>query len=270
MFLRYQIFIRHLRYLISSIYRMSDKLEGLGPNVIVMSVSYTHLDVYKRQPQTDGYVRMVLANTLGHFATSAIRFHELPYLLSFQSSKVAEVNQLQNVRRKLLRQFEEITTTLLTAPEPHVKEALLSNILPICHLFGKERTNDIILSHLITYLNDKNSSLRISLIRSITGVSVLLGSVALEQYILPLLTQTLSDSEEAVVISVIQSLISFCKVGLLKSKYFYDIASEIAVLVLHPNFWVREYTMLLLIEMASKLSKPELYCICLLYTSRCV
>lgn len=213
-----------------------------------------------QSPQSDGYVRMVLANTLGHFATSAIRFHELSYLLSFQSSKVAEVNHLQNVRRKLLRQFEEITTTLLTAPEPHVKEALLSNILPICHLFGKERTNDIILSHLITYLNDKNSSLRISLIRSITGVSVLLGSVALEQYILPLLTQTLSDSEEAVVISVIQSLISFCKVGLLKSKYFYDIASEIAVLVLHPNFWVREYTMLLLIEMASKLSKPELYC----------
>lgn len=36
MFLRYQIIIRHLRHLISSIYRMSDKLEGLGPNVIVM------------------------------------------------------------------------------------------------------------------------------------------------------------------------------------------------------------------------------------------
>ncbi|CDO92553.1 unnamed protein product [Kluyveromyces dobzhanskii CBS 2104] len=239
--------------------------------LITESVNHTNANVFIdyvlprlnkvcQSPLTDGYVRTVLANTLGHFARSAIRFHELSFLLSFQLSNVAEVNQLQKVRRKLLRQFEEITTTLLTAPEPHTKEALLLNILPICHLFGKERTNDVILSHLITYLNDKNSSLRISLIKSITGVSVLLGSVALEQYILPLLTQTLSDSEEAVVITVIQSLISFCRVGLLKSKYFYDIASEISVLLLHPNFWIREYTMMLLIEMSSKLSKPELYC----------
>lgn len=211
--------------------------------------------------QADSYVSIVLANTLGHFANTAIRFHEISYLLSFQSSNPAEVNRLHKVGKKLLRQFEEITTSLLTAPEPQVKEALLHNILPICHLFGKERTNDVILSHLITYLNDKNAALRIALIKSITGVSVLLGSVTFEQYILPLLAQTLCDLEETVVITVLQSLISFCKLGLLRSKYFYDIATEVSTLILHPNFWIREYTILLIIEMASKLSKSELYCV---------
>lgn len=210
--------------------------------------------------KSSSYVKMILANSLSDFATSAMKFHEISYITRAQESNVFELNQLQKSRKKLTRQFQDIAINLLTAQEYFVKEALLSNILPICNLFGRERTNDIILSHLITYLNDKNSSLRISLVQSITGVSILLGPVAFEQYILPLLTQTLTDADELVVVNVLQGLNCFCKIGLLRTRYFYDIAIEVAPLMLHPNFWIRQFTITLIITMSSRLTNPELYC----------
>lgn len=246
--------------ILSQLLHLVDTVDHSNANIFIDYVM-PRLNKLCQNPTTDGYVRMILAASLSELASSATKFHELSYVLRCQESNIAEINQLQKAKRKLLRQFQNITTYLLTASEPYVKEALLDNILPICNLFGREKTNDIILSHLITYLNDKNSSLRIALMRSITGVSILLGPVALEQYILPLLTQTLTDSEELVVVNVLESLICFCKVGLLKIKYFYDITSEVSPLILHPNLWIRQFTMLLIIEMSSHLSKSELYCL---------
>lgn len=208
------------------------------------------------------YVRMVLADCLGEIAGTATRFQELS---SLQRSSTDDLSQSftrsKKARRKLVHDFEEITVALLTDSETCVKIALLTDILPICHLFGRERTNDVILSHLITYLNDKNSSLRIRLIQTITGVAILLGPITLEQYILPLLIQTITDSEELVVVSVLQSLKALCKVGMIRKYYFYDISNVISTLLLHPNVWIRQFSLMLLIEISGKLTKAEIYCL---------
>ena len=208
------------------------------------------------------YVRIALAGTLGTFARSAIRFQDATYLSHIEEELDREtISLLHKMKRRLVSGFEEIMIAFLTDNEASVKMALLSNILPLCDLLGREKTNDIILSHLITYLNDKNSSLRIQLIEAITGIAILLGPITLEQYILPLLIQTTSDSEELVVVTVLKSLKTLCRVGLIQKTYYFDIAKLVSALLLHPNFWIRQLSLLLLVEISNKLSRAEVYCL---------
>jgi len=53
--------------------------------------------------------------------------------------------------------IEKETNILLTDPSSFVKQALLSNISNICIFLGEQKTNDMILSHIITYLNDQEN-----------------------------------------------------------------------------------------------------------------
>ncbi|SCU92281.1 LAMI_0E09604g1_1 [Lachancea mirantina] len=204
------------------------------------------------------YVRMLFAADLGEICRAASKFQKAGYL----SKENDQLNGSAGIQhRRLIKDFEEIIVALLTDNETNVRMALLSDLLPICHLFGREKTNDIILSHMITYLNDKNSSLRRMLIETITSVAILMGPITLDQYILPLLVQTITDSEELVVTSVLQSITALCKVGLIRKKYFLDIAEIVSTLLLHPNAWIRQFSLLFLIEISQKLHIAEVYCL---------
>ncbi|SCU93400.1 LAFA_0F16204g1_1 [Lachancea sp. 'fantastica'] len=208
------------------------------------------------------YVRVCLAEELGEIATSATRFNDMALSAKNEYGKISEdVNFKKKQKRKLVHGFEQITVTLLTDSNSSVKIALLSNILPLCSLFGREKTNDVVLSHLITYLNDKNASLRIQLVKSLTGIAVLLGPLTLEQYILPLLVQTVTDSEELVVVMVLKSLKTFFSIGLVQKRYFFDVAKIISSLLLHPNTWIRQFTLSLIVELSRRLSTAEVYCL---------
>ena len=48
-------------------------------------------------------------------------------------------------------------STLLVDPSPTVKRSLLSDpsISSLCIFLGRQATNDVLLSHMITYLNDR-------------------------------------------------------------------------------------------------------------------
>ncbi|AGO12933.1 AaceriADL316Cp [[Ashbya] aceris (nom. inval.)] len=233
-------------------------LTSINDNVFVDYI-LPRLKQVLQSSKNNPYVRMILADSIGDIAASAVRFQEISQIL--RPSSTTEVSNSKKIRRRLVRNFEEITVALLTDVESSVKLALLENILPVCNLFGREKTNDIILSHLITYLNDKNSLVRIKLVQAITGIVILLGPITLEQYVLPLLIQTITDSEELVVVNILQSLKWLCQVGMMRRRYFYEIAEIVTVLLLHPNAWIRQFSLLLILEMSSKLSKAEVYCI---------
>lgn len=213
------------------------------------------------------YMRMVLANCLGDFVTVASRFEELTYFNDPFGTQEGLAHGMENLEitnkqvKKLVQHVEELVVALLTDSETKVKMALLANILPLCKFFGREKTNDVVLSHLITYLNDKDPSLRMKLIQTISGIAVLLGPITLEQYILPLLVQTITDPEELVVSNVLRSLKDLCKTGLIEKRFFYDISTTVAPLLLHPNNWIRQFTLLLIVEISSQLTKAEVYCV---------
>lgn len=211
------------------------------------------------------YVKIVLANCLGDLVTIAERFQELNSIKYIQSQNqllqgFTNLNISAHSSRRLLQYIDDLTIGLLTDNSVSVKISLLNNILPLCNFFGKERTNDIILSHLITYLNDRNYLLRMTLVETIPSVAVLLGPITLEQYILPLLIQSLVDSEECVIISVLCGLKNLCKIGLISKSVFYDLAYTVCPLVLHPNYSIRHVTIQLIYEISQQLTKAEIYC----------
>ncbi|SSD59796.1 related to Serine/threonine-protein kinase VPS15 [Saccharomycodes ludwigii] len=162
---------------------------------------------------------------------------------------------------KMTQLFENLVISLLIDDEVEIKLSFLSNVASISRLFGPERTNDIILSHLITYLNDRSSSLRSKVIQVISAISVILGPVSFEQYVLPLLIQAIADPEELVVISSLKSLLDSINVGLVKKHYYYDLCAEVAPLILHPNEYMRQLTISLLVEISSRLQPSEKYCL---------
>ncbi|CCE61446.1 hypothetical protein TPHA_0A03700 [Tetrapisispora phaffii CBS 4417] len=212
------------------------------------------------------YVRIVLASSISNLVENASRFQDL-FIKSYSNGNdedwIVDLETLDITNRymkKLSEQIEQITILLLTDTDVAVKKALLNNILSLCNFFGREKTNDIILSHLITYFNDKDSSLRIEFIELIPAISVLLGPMSIQQYILPLLIQTITDPEELVIVYVLQSLKDICTTGLVEKKSYFDICRTVAPLLLHPNTWIRQFSLILIVEISSRLSEAEVYC----------
>lgn len=90
--------------------------------------------------------------------------------------------------------IQEQATVLLIDSESSVKRALLTNITCLCVFFGRQKANDVLLSHMITYLNDKDWMLRSAFFESIKGVGTFVGARSLEEYILPLMIQALTGN----------------------------------------------------------------------------
>ena len=107
----------------------------------------------------------------------------LSYLL--QISYDASMQELQN-------QVQDHLSALLMDPSSIVKRAVLHDISSLCIFLGRQKTNDVLLSHMITYLNDRDWLLRYAFFESIVDVAACAGGRSLEEYILPLMVQALS------------------------------------------------------------------------------
>ena len=94
--------------------------------------------------------------------------------------------------QELQNAIQEQLSALLVDPSPVVKRSILHNISALCIFLGKQRTNDVLLSHMITYLNDRDWVLRFAFFDSIVEVAACAGGRSLEDYILPLMIQALS------------------------------------------------------------------------------
>lgn len=90
--------------------------------------------------------------------------------------------------------IENALSTLLIDPSSIVKRAVLHNVSSLCIFLGRQKTNDVLLSHMITYLNDKDWALRQAFFESIVDVAACAGGRSLEEYILPLMIQALSGA----------------------------------------------------------------------------
>lgn len=94
----------------------------------------------------------------------------------------------------LQNNVQEQLSALLMDPSSVVKRAVLHNISSLCIFLGRQRTNDVLLSHMITYLNDRDWLLRYAFFESIVDVAACAGGRSLEEYILPLMIQALSGA----------------------------------------------------------------------------
>ena len=105
--------------------------------------------------------------------------------------------------------FSHAVSILLADSANSVKQALMEHsVTKLAVFFGKQKANDVILSHMITFLNDKeDSQLRLSFYDNIIGVAAFVGQQC-SPILLPLLQQGLSDSEEFVIAKSINTMAS--------------------------------------------------------------
>lgn len=198
-------------------------------------------------------VRITYASCMATLAETASRFLDVIQALKADGSlppadTEAEdgifVHAYQNLfdvaRADLVRFFESQTKALLTDTHPDVKRAFLGSVSSLCIFFGSAKANDVILSHLNTYLNDKDWRLKYAFFETIVGVATFVGGSNLEEFILPLMVQALADPEEAVVEKVLRSLATMAQLGLFQRSVTWELVDLVGRFTMHPNIWIRE------------------------------
>ncbi|TPX43846.1 hypothetical protein SeMB42_g04554 [Synchytrium endobioticum] len=210
------------------------------------------------------FVRATYAQCIASLAETAKRFLDLSAPLrsadpDSDSSITAPPHDV--LLHDLLLLLQDEIATLLVDPDPAVKRALLSEMPRVCILFGKQKTNDVFLSHMITYLNDLEWHLRSAFFESVVGVGMFVGARSLEEYILPLMVQALTDSEEFVVERVLNSLTSLAEVKLIQKSKLKELPNLILPLLCHPNLWLRYGAVAFIASVARLLPLIDVRCV---------
>ena len=199
-------------------------------------------------------MRAAYAACLATLAHASARFLDVVQALRVEGSiptndpeaeeGVAPSSAYQNLfdiaRQELVDHFESHTKALLTDSDPYVRRAFLGSVSSLCVFFGSSKANDVILSHLNTYLNDKDWMLKCAFFHTIVGVATFVGGTSLEEFILPLMIQSMTDPQEFVVEKVLSSFASMAELGLFQRSTIWEMVDIVGRFMIHPNVWVRE------------------------------
>lgn len=163
----------------------------------------------------------------------------------------------------LVAHFESHTKALLTDSDASVRRAFLGSVSSLCVFFGTPMANDVVLSHLNTYLNDKDWMLKCAFFRTIVGVAAFVGGLSLEDFILPLMVQALTDPEEFVVEKVLTSFATISELGLFQRSTTWEMVDVVARFMVHPNIWIKEAAVHFVSSSTRFLSLADTHCIIL-------
>jgi phosphoinositide-3-kinase regulatory subunit 4 len=142
-------------------------------------------------------VRATLAKCIPLLAESSLLFLELFEALRDSPTFDVDHSNLYHMNydlglKALQDGFQDILLVLLTDPSSGVKKSLLMNTSRLCIFLGRQKSCDFLISHLITFLNDSEWTLRSSFCESVVGIGTFIGAQGLEQFILPLLIMALT------------------------------------------------------------------------------
>ncbi|CAG8717159.1 10169_t:CDS:2, partial [Acaulospora colombiana] len=116
---------------------------------------------------------------------------------------------------------------------------------------AQEELQSLIQEQLVTLLVDKSSVVKRTILNNTSTVCV--GGRSLDEYILPLMIQALSDTEETVVAKVLQALTELSGFGLFQKMRIWELMSAVFGFLYHPNVWIR--------QAARQLPKTDVWCI---------
>lgn len=204
--------------------------------------------------QPSPLVRATYAACIGSLATTAKTFLQMSSILKAAGTVTAADPDVESgaqpdanfddifdeAQQELIAMFETHTKYLIEDADPYVRRSFLSSVPELCLFFGTAESNDIILTHLNTYLNDRDWMLKCAFFETIVGIAAFVGSVSLEEFILPLMIQALTDTEEFVVQGTLHSLAELAKLGLLSKPRLWELIDVVARFSMHPNIWIRE------------------------------
>lgn len=219
-------------------------------------------------------IRCVYGSCLASLAENAYRFLDIGQTFRLKEGTPSnDVNSGSNavmesyhqsfdvLKSQLMSHFERQATALMTDSDSAVKRAFLPSVVRLCIFFGKSRANDVLLSHLNTYLNDKDWILKLAFFDTIVSVATYVGSINFEEYILPLMIQALADPEEFILEKVLKSFAHLAHIGIFQRVKTWEILSIVAPFTMHPNMWIREAAVSTLANCVKWLSEADLYSI---------
>ncbi|PVD36888.1 hypothetical protein C0Q70_03878 [Pomacea canaliculata] len=213
-------------------------------------------------------VRTTYAKNIAQLAETALRFVEIfgQQKTATNSSKLnycfcdAVESTYDMELQSLQETIQQKVVTILSDPENSVKQTLLENgITRLCVFFGKQKGNDVLLSHMITFLNDKHDwQLRAAFFRAIVGVAAYVGwqSVVILK---PLLQQGLSDTEEFVIHKTLGALKTMVELGLMQKQVILEFVNDVVPLLAHPDVWIRQGSVGFVSAVASKMDVADLH-----------
>ncbi len=190
-------------------------------------------------------VRAAFASRIAEIAQESVRFLDLVMLTS-TNIQVEDNRPMPSYDTELTALHDMIShavSVLLADSANAVKQALMErSVTKLAIFFGKQKANDVILSHMITFLNDKeDAQLRLSFYENIVGVAAFVGWQC-SPILLPLLQQGLSDPEEFVITRCINTMGTLTSLQLLQKVNLYELLKETTPYLLHPNLWIRQAT----------------------------
>jgi phosphoinositide-3-kinase regulatory subunit 4 len=207
-------------------------------------------------------VRAAFAGNIARLAKTAMRYLDQCHpKMQIADNGGGAPPSYESELQTLHEMIQHAVAMLLTDPCNLVKQTLMENgITELCVFFGKQKANDVLLSHMITFLNDKEDKhLRASFFKCIIGVTAYVGWHA-SPILTPLLQQGLTDPEEFVVVKAIEAMTSLASSGLLQKSSLYDLLSDVACYLIHPNLWIRQAVVGFLSSMAHVLDLVDVQC----------
>uniref|UniRef100_A0A182J607 non-specific serine/threonine protein kinase n=1 Tax=Anopheles atroparvus TaxID=41427 RepID=A0A182J607_ANOAO len=205
------------------------------------------------------FVRITYARNVAMLAETAVSFLEQSQQNC--SSENLPVPHYDAELSALHEMLHQTVLSLLTDSQSAVKQTLMvSDITKLCVFFGRQKANDVILSHMITFLNDKDDrNLRGAFFDSIVGVASYVGWHCAPM-LLPLLQQGLTDPEEFVVAKAIHATTLLIELGLIQKQGTIEFIAECACYLSHPNLWIRHEIVELIATAARILTSIDVQC----------
>lgn len=164
--------------------------------------------------------------------------------------------------RLVQESFQEMLVTLLCDSENAVRRGLVHNgLAKLCVFFGKQKSSDVLLSHMITFLNDKNDwRLRATFYDCCPALAAFIGWQSSTVILKPLLQQGLRDSEEIVVFKTLSSLAVLTRSGLIQKPTIYELLQDAVPFLAHPDGAIRIGCVALFCSAAKFLNLADVHC----------
>ncbi|KAL4221189.1 phosphoinositide-3-kinase [Mactra antiquata] len=210
-------------------------------------------------------VRAAFAENIAQLAETALRVVEMMQLTDIEGTEDKEnssdFSMYDHELQALQEVIQEKVVLLLNDHDNCVKRALLDNgITRLCVFFGRQKANDVVLSHMITFLNDKiDWHLRGAFFDNIVGIAAYVGWQSSE-IVKPLLEQGISDPEEFIVHKSLGALKSLTELGLLQKPMLHYFIKIVVPLLAHPGMWIRQGSVGFVSAVASKLNIADIHC----------
>lgn len=123
----------------------------------------------------DILVRISLAQNIARIAKISIRYLEASFINHANELNEKQQTQFQSEFQSQSEAIANFLGSLLSDPDPVVKRVLVStpgSLATLCTYFGPGKAHDILLSHLITFLNDKDDmQLRLAFFKCVPAVA---------------------------------------------------------------------------------------------------